>query len=341
MRAWIAAVPSIVLLGACLAACSDDAGPAPESDAPDAAIAPQRDGAPSGASDAAPDAPPGADAHAADGSTAMDGSKPPPPPPPPPPQVICEGPSAGLYCGNDMVQNGDPDTLYDCPGSGKAPTSATPCKNGCVVEPQGQNDQCKPDVSPNSYELPWPAGTSMQLTQDCNDSCCGDHVGNDEYAWDWANGKSFQVVAARGGTVTHLKINSTTGCGTSSCVNDANFIVIDHGDGTESVYLHLAGFTLANGVSCGATVSQGQPLAMSGTTGWSTGIHLHFQVNPVHAGAPQCECGADGQGCATTTVPWSDFWVSSTYPSKAISFVEWPSASQCADRRITMPASQN
>lgn len=181
----------------------------------------------------------------------------------------------------------------------------------------------------------------MQLTQDCNDSCCNDHVGNDAYAWDFANGGGFPVHAARGGTITHLKINSTTGCGSSSCVNDANFIVVDHGDGTESVYLHLQGGTLGAGVACGGTVTQGQVLATSGTTGWSTGVHLHFQVNPVHAGAPTCECGANGTTCATTTVPWADFWPNASQPTTAISFVEWPSASTCNNRRITMPASQN
>jgi len=257
------------------------------------------------------------------------------------PPPVCQGPQPGAYCGNDMVDNGDPNTLYQCPGPGQAPTSATPCANGCVVETQGTADHCALSSSGNTYRLPWAPSTSMQLTQDCNDSCCGDHVGNDEYAWDWANGGGFGVRAARGGTITHLKINSTTGCGTSSCANDANFIVIDHGDGTQSTYLHLKGGSLASNVTCGATVVRGQPLATSGTTGWSTGIHLHFQVSKVHPNVATCECGADGTGCAANTVPWSSFWVTSTYPTQAIQFDEWPAASQCADRRITMPASQN
>jgi murein DD-endopeptidase MepM/ murein hydrolase activator NlpD len=151
----------------------------------------------------------------------------------------------------------------------------------------------------------------------------------------------FTVVASRGGTITHLKINSTTGCGSSSCVNDANFIVIDHGDGTMSTYLHLAGNSLKQGVTCGAQVVQGQALATAGTTGWSTGTHLHFQVSKVHANVATCECGANGTGCAANSVPWGSFWVNATYPSQAISFVEWGAASQCANRRIAMPASQN
>ncbi|MGZ3450627.1 MAG: peptidoglycan DD-metalloendopeptidase family protein [Polyangiales bacterium] len=256
----------------------------------------------------------------------------------PPLMPICLGKAAGAYCGNDEMKDADASTLYQCPGAGKAPTSSTKCDAGCQVEMAGTADHCKTVVAPDGYRLPWTAGTTMQLTQDCNDSCCSDHVGVDQWAWDFANGGAFTVVAARGGTITHLKINSTTGCGTSSCANDANFIVIDHGDGTESVYLHLAGGSLKAGISCGAKVTSGQALATSGTTGWSTGIHLHFQVGKVHTGAATCECGAGGTGCSATTVPWASFWPTSTYPTVPISFAEWPAASSCANRRITMPA---
>lgn len=255
--------------------------------------------------------------------------------------IVCLGKAAGAYCGNDDVQGGNAATLYQCPGAGQAPTSAKVCADGCVVESAGTADHCKVAASPDTYRLPWKTGTTMSLTQDCNDSCCSDHVGNDKYAWDFAKAGAFPVLATRGGTITHLKINSTTGCGSNSCVNDANFIVIDHGDGTQSTYLHLQGMTLASGVTCGGKVTRGQVLATAGTTGWSTGIHLHYQVSNVHNGAPTCACGAAGTSCAANTVPWANFWASATYPTVAMAFDEWPAASQCANRRITMPASQN
>lgn len=253
---------------------------------------------------------------------------------------VCLGASPGKYCGNDEMTGADASTLYDCPGPNMAPTSQVKCAEGCVVAPPGTADYCKAGGE-GAYRLPWPAGTWMQLTQDCNDSCCSDHVGNDRYAWDFANGGAFPVVAARAGTVTHLKINSTNGCGEKSCVNDANLIVIDHGDGTQALYMHLEGFSLASGVTCGGYVEQGQALATAGTTGWSTGIHLHFEVSEVHQGAAACECGADGEGCAADEVPWSSFWPSATDPTVAIAFDEWPAASECDDRRGEMPASQN
>jgi hypothetical protein len=306
------------------ASAADDASDARRSDA-----APQPD-AGSGDTAAAADA---ADATTKPDATSADTAAPKP---------TC-GPKAvaGDYCGNDEMVNADPGTLYTCSGPNVAPTKAVVCAAGCQVQAAGTNDVCKTPTTPNSYRLPWTHGVSMQLTQDCNDACCADHVGNDEYAWDFANGSSFVVRAARAGTITHFKLSSSTGCGTSTCANDANMIVVDHGDGTQAIYMHLAHASAQGGLTCGAKVTQGQPLAMAGTTGWSTGIHLHFQVSQVHAGAPTCECGADGLGCADTWNPYTSTWVNATYKTVAIAFDEWAAASACANRRITMPQSLN
>jgi hypothetical protein len=181
----------------------------------------------------------------------------------------------------------------------------------------------------------------MDLTQDCNDSAYGDHVGTGKNAWDFANGTQFPVSAARGGVITHLKMSSTSGCDNASCVDFANYIVVDHGDGTTSVYLHLAAGTLDSSVKCGQPVRQGQKLAVAGSTGWSTGPHLHFQVNVVHGSETSaCECGEDGKQCAPDEAAWSSFWSSPRFPSLPISFDEW-AANECADRRMILPISTN
>ena len=51
-------------------------------------------------------------------------------------------------------------------------------------------------------------------------------------------------------------------------------IKISHGNGVETVYAHCSKLL----VSKGQTVSQGQVIAKIGSTGYSTGPHLHFEV---------------------------------------------------------------
>jgi len=53
-----------------------------------------------------------------------------------------------------------------------------------------------------------------------------------------------------------------------------NLVAIDHQNGYLTLYAHLNGFNMA----CGQSVSQGQVIGFCGSTGNSTGAHLHFEV---------------------------------------------------------------
>ncbi len=72
------------------------------------------------------------------------------------------------------------------------------------------------------------------------------------------------VKAARSGVVTRAGWWGTYG----------NVVVLDHGDGSETRYAHLS----AVAVRVGQALRQGDVLGAVGTTGASTGPHLHFEV---------------------------------------------------------------
>ena len=54
-----------------------------------------------------------------------------------------------------------------------------------------------------------------------------------------------------------------------------NYVSINHLDGFSSIYMHMTNYV----VSVGQTVSQGQLIGYVGSTGLSTGPHLHFGVS--------------------------------------------------------------
>lgn len=89
------------------------------------------------------------------------------------------------------------------------------------------------------------------------------HTGTDFCAPN-INGKT--VYAAKGGEVIYAAKHKAYG----------NFVIIDHGAGVSTCYAHMQDGSLL--VSVGQKVSQGQPIGKVGTTGYSTGPHLHFEV---------------------------------------------------------------
>ncbi|MGB7251916.1 MAG: M23 family metallopeptidase, partial [Phormidesmis sp.] len=88
------------------------------------------------------------------------------------------------------------------------------------------------------------------------------HAGDDIPA-----AEGTEVVAADGGVVTYAQVSGsmTSGYG--------QLIIVDHGDGRESYYAHLSGYAVKEG----DRVAQGQVIGYVGSTGGSTGPHLHYE----------------------------------------------------------------
>lgn len=81
---------------------------------------------------------------------------------------------------------------------------------------------------------------------------------------DFAAASGTPIMAAYNGTVVDASYNSSMG----------NYVMINHGDGLYTIYMHASKLY----VSSGQTVSRGEQIAAVGSTGRSTGPHLHFSV---------------------------------------------------------------
>lgn len=112
----------------------------------------------------------------------------------------------------------------------------------------------------------WPCPSSTRITSDYGQrvspttGASSNHKGIDVGAAYGAD-----IVAAADGTVKASTYSSAAG----------NYVMIDHGGGLYTVYMHASSLL----VSPGQTVSAGQVIAKVGSTGISTGNHLHFGVS--------------------------------------------------------------
>jgi murein DD-endopeptidase MepM/ murein hydrolase activator NlpD len=83
---------------------------------------------------------------------------------------------------------------------------------------------------------------------------------------DWAGPPGTPVVAAGNGTVEEAGYNGQYG----------NYVRVRHANGYQTAYGHMR--NVAPGIRAGLKVRQGQVIGYIGTTGLSSGPHLHFEV---------------------------------------------------------------
>ena len=130
------------------------------------------------------------------------------------------------------------------------------------------------------YSLPYAPGRTYRVTQGYDGEFS--HHGGNRFAIDWALPEGTAVHAARGGLVVKVKDDSNRGGGNVSFDKYNNYVLIRHSDGTLGQYCHLkkGGMTVREG----DIVNDGDVIARSGNTGFSSGPHLHFSVYKMRNG---------------------------------------------------------
>jgi len=116
----------------------------------------------------------------------------------------------------------------------------------------------RPQIGPTLPSV-WPLTERGFVTRGLHEGLTGEHPG-----LDIAVATDSYIRASGGGTVADVGEDAVYG----------RFVVIDHGEGHSTLYGH-ASMTL---VTPGQEVRERQVIALSGSTGRSTGPHLHFEV---------------------------------------------------------------
>ncbi|MFZ3069772.1 MAG: M23 family metallopeptidase [Anaerolineaceae bacterium] len=125
------------------------------------------------------------------------------------------------------------------------------------------------------FYLPWRAGLSKRLTWSVGHNSCAS--GYCTYAFDFADGTMFQVLATKSGYVYHWK--DTCNNGNSSCTNSITIQDRSTTPWTYHIYLHIAKGSIPFALKeKGVRVLRGQTIAYADDTGYSTGNHVHFMV---------------------------------------------------------------
>lgn len=160
--------------------------------------------------------------------------------------------------------------------------------------------------APSEYRLPF-TGTHPIMqgvyrvapNGDCTSGCATHSAAAMRYAFDFALPDDTEVLAARAGRVALVQGSwPADHCGRlagqdpsagdevvgATLGNEANFVEIDHLDGTAALYLHLSSVdpAIEAKAKSNGEVARGEVLGRSGRTGWTRCVpHLHFQVQPM------------------------------------------------------------
>jgi hypothetical protein len=127
-------------------------------------------------------------------------------------------------------------------------------------------------TGPSGFLLPFAAGHEYQVTQGWNSDYS--HDGIAAFAYDFGMPEGASVLAAAAGVVANVH-DGEKACGGPELLNHANYVTINHDDGTSTLYAHLSKVE----VTAGQVVGPGEEIGLAGSTGFtSCQSHLHFAL---------------------------------------------------------------
>jgi murein DD-endopeptidase MepM/ murein hydrolase activator NlpD len=165
------------------------------------------------------------------------------------------------------------------------------------------------------HRLPWPAGRSGYVPKK-------DGSGHENQI-DFNIYSTDSIYTTKPGEVVFVKESSSSSCTVAPpdpCWKKANMVVVKHATGEYSWYVHLAYNSVP--VNVGSYVELGTKIGLEGSTGYSTGKHLHFMTSTGHTTWTDPANANDAPwATGVTTVDfdestWSNLKVGNTYVSQ-------------------------
>jgi len=134
----------------------------------------------------------------------------------------------------------------------------------------------KPD-----YILPFPDSLETRIVKPTG-KFAHENFPESRHAIDFLLDAGTIILAARGGKVINTKSDSDKWGLDANLANEANYVAIDHGDGTYTEYIHLGKDRVV--VQKGQEVEVGDLLGYSGLSGCMSEPHLHFNAYIIEDG---------------------------------------------------------
>ena len=143
----------------------------------------------------------------------------------------------------------------------ESPANDVPKAQAKVLLPAEIQGPSKPEEKVENWRMPHPGNISSGFGERIH-PVSGER--NFHNGIDIAAGHGDDVHTVHSGTVEKTGYDNANG----------NYVVISHGDAVTSIYIHLSAIS----VSYGEKVSENQKIGEVGSTGMSTGPHLHFEI---------------------------------------------------------------